>query len=254
MNRFLPAIFFLVAAFLFTNSWAAVPAWSPVMTLGVGNEWAAAGETQRFYLQPDVEKKYVADRKTNTLLGAELFIGAEHRLTDSLIGQIGIAIAKSSHADLHGDVWEDADPDFNNYTYAYKINHSHIAIKGVLLTPIQYGLLPYVSASLGVGFNQAYHFTVTPKIEEETPPPGFENRTQTAFTYTVGVGVRKAINKNWQVGVGYEFADWGRSQLAPAPEQTVNTGLKLDHLYTQGVFLNLTYSLYPANDLAQGVR
>ncbi|MHB1221998.1 MAG: porin family protein, partial [Gammaproteobacteria bacterium] len=142
MNRLLSGVFLLTSAFFLSNSWA-VPAWSPVMTLSVGNEWADAGETQRFYLQPDVEKNYVANRKTDTLLGAELFIGAEHRLTDSLTGQIGLAIAKSAHTSLHGDIWEDADPDFNNYSYAYKINHSHIAIKGVLLTSMQYGLLPY---------------------------------------------------------------------------------------------------------------
>ncbi|MGL6035737.1 MAG: porin family protein, partial [Legionella sp.] len=59
--------------------------------------------------------------------------------------------------------------------------------------------------------------------------------------YTVGAGLQKSLNDNWQVGVGYEFADWGKSQLASAPEQTLNSGLGLNHLYTNGVLLNVTY-------------
>lgn len=43
-------------------------------------------------------------------------------------------------------------------------------------------------------------------------------------------------------GIGYEFADWGRSQLNRAPGQTLNSGLSLSHLYTNGFLFNLTYS------------
>ncbi|HAT9492397.1 TPA: porin family protein, partial [Legionella pneumophila subsp. pneumophila] len=37
------------------------------------------------------------------------------------------------------------------------------------------------------------------------------------------------------------FADWGKSELGRASGQTLNEGLKLNHLYTNGVVLNLTY-------------
>jgi hypothetical protein len=43
------------------------------------------------------------------------------------------------------------------------------------------------------------------------------------------------------VGAGYEFADWGKSGLNRAAGQTLNTGLALNHLYTNGVLVNLTY-------------
>ncbi|HAT8718368.1 TPA: porin family protein, partial [Legionella pneumophila] len=62
-----------------------------------------------------------------------------------------------------------------------------------------------------------------------------------AFTYTLGAGVQKSISEHWQLGVGYEFADWGKSELGRASGQTLNEGLKLNHLYTNGVVLNLTY-------------
>lgn len=72
--------------------------------------------------------------------------------------------------------------------------------------------------------------------------PNFASNTTAAFTYTLGVGVERNINLHCQVGIGYEFADWGMSQLSRASGQTLNTGLSLSHLYTNGLLFNLTYS------------
>lgn len=74
--------------------------------------------------------------------------------------------------------------------------------------------------------------------------PNFASNTTTAFTYTVGVdvGVEKRLDQHWQAGIGYEFADSGRSELDRASGQTLNNGLSLSHLYTNGFLLNLTYS------------
>ena len=49
-----------------------------------------------------------------------------------------------------------------------------------------------------------------------------------------------ASNQHWQIGVDYEFADWGKSQLGRASEQTLNGGLVLNHLYINGVLFNLS--------------
>ena len=57
----------------------------------------------------------------------------------------------------------------------------------------------------------------------------------------MGAGVQKALNNHWQVGVGYEFADWGKSTLGRSLGQTLNTGLSLNYFYTNGVLFNLTY-------------
>ncbi len=76
---------------------------------------------------------------------------------------------------------------------------------------------------------------------EALPNSNFTNHTKTAFTYTLGAGVQKALNDHWQAGVGYEFADWGKSELGRALGQTMNSGLTLNHLYTNAVLLNLTY-------------
>jgi opacity protein-like surface antigen len=81
----------------------------------------------------------------------------------------------------------------------------------------------------------------TPTIFQAIVNPNFSSNTKSSFTYTLGAGVQKMLNNNWQVGVGYEFADWGKSQLGRAAGQTLGNGLALSHLYTNGILFNITY-------------
>lgn len=215
--------------------------WTWVGSVSAGPVWARGGETQTFYLAPEIEKTYAARISTNALASGELFLGIQKLLGSQWLGQLGLAAATTGNAKLQGVIWDDADPEFNNHSYQYKIRNSRIAVKGKLLLDKGYWLMPWVSASLGVGFNRAHDFTNTPLIFEALPNPNFTNHTKTAFTYTLGAGVQKSISEHWQLGVGYEFADWGKSELGRASGQTLNEGLKLNHLYTNGVVLNLTY-------------
>ncbi len=175
------------------------------------------------------------------MLDGEIFLGIQKPLREKLDGQIGLAVATTGNASLSGNIWDDAEPQFNNYTYDYQVRHTHVAIKGKLLSEGGYIVTPWVSGSLGVGFNQARDFSNTPTISESVVMPNFASNTTTAFTYTLGVGVQRRLNQHWQAGVGYEFADWGMSQLSRASGQTINSGLSLSHLYTNGFLFNLTY-------------
>lgn len=215
--------------------------WTWVGSIAAGPVWVRGGETQTFFLAPDIEKTYVARKSTNAVASGELFVGLQKSLTSQWLGQLGLAAATTGNAKLNGVIWDDADPQFDNHSYQYKIRNSRIAIKGKLLLDKGYWVLPWVSASAGVGFNRAHDFTNTPLIFEALPNANFTNHTKTAFTYTLGAGVQKSISEHWQFGVGYEFADWGKSQLGRAAEQTQNTGLTLNHLYANGVLFNLTY-------------
>ena len=215
--------------------------WSWVSTLSAGPVWEQAGKTQSFYLTPEIEKTYAAHQSTNALANGELFIGMQKKLSTSIQTQLGLAVAATSDASLSGLIWDDTDPRFANHSYRYKIQHSHVAVKSKILMDKGYWLTPWISGSLGVGFNSAHAFQNTPLIYEAIVNPNFASHTQTAFTYTLGAGVQKALNQHWQVGVGYEFADWGKSQLGRAAEQTLNNGIGLNHLYTNGILFNLTY-------------
>ncbi len=218
-----------------------MPEWRPVISLSGGATWAKAGDTQTFFLAPDIEKTYWAQKTSKGLATGELFLGMQKLLSSEIQAQLGLALAATANTNLQGEIWDDADPQFNNYVYQYKIQHSRIALKGKLIADKGYWAMPYLSGSVGVGFNRAHEFTNTPVIFEALPNNNFSDHTQSAFTYTIGLGLQKAIDTHWQFGLGYEFADWGKSQLNRAQEQTFNTGLKLSHLYTNGVLLNVTY-------------
>ena len=212
-----------------------------VGSLSVGPVWQSGGTTQTFYLTSDIEKTYTANKKTQALFAGEFFLGLQKQLTQAIQGQLGLEVAATNNANISGEIWDDANREFANYTYSYKIQHTHVAVKGKLLADAGFWLIPWVSASLGVGFNDTHRFHNTLTIFEALPTPDFSSCTQTAFTYTVGTGVQKVLNEHWQIGVGYEFADWGKSSLGRAEGQTLNSGLGLDHLYINGVLFNLTY-------------
>ena len=212
-----------------------------VSSLSAGPIWAQAGNTQSFYLTPEIEKTYAAHQSTHILANGEFFIGMQKKLSKSIRNQFGLSIAATSDASLSGLIWDGADPRFANYRYRYKIQHSHIVVKSNLLIDKGCWVTPWISGSLGIGFNSAHSFQNTPLIYEAIVNPNFASHTQTAFTYTLGAGVQKGLNQHWQVGVGYEFADWGKSQLGRAAEQTLHNGIGLNHLYTNGILFNLTY-------------
>lgn len=217
------------------------PSCSWVGTVSLGPIWDDGGTNQTFFLAPNIQKTYTANPSSDTLFEGELFVGLQKDLFQILQGQLGLEVAATSNAGLSGTIWDDASPQFTNHSYNYKIQHSHVALKGKLLLDLDLALMPWFSGSFGVGYNRSLNYTNTPFIFEALSNANFTAFTQTAFTYTVGGGLQKALNMNWQVGIGYEFADWGKSKLGRAIGQTLNTGLKLDHLYTNGVLLNLSY-------------
>ena len=215
--------------------------WNWVGTISAGPVWENEGNSQTFYLAPNILKTYTANQLTNTLFDGELFLGMQKILTQTLDLQLGLAVAGTSNAPLSGMIWDDASPQFNNHTYHYTIQHTQVAVKGKLLANAGYWLVPWISGSIGAGFNRASDFTNTPTIFEALPNPNFASHTHTSFAYTLGAGVQKALDYHWQLGVGYEFTDWGKSNLSPAAGQTRNDGLILGHFYTNGLMFSLTY-------------
>ncbi len=213
-----------------------------IVTIGLGPASNGGGTSQTFFLQPDIEKTYTATSTRHTLVMGALFAGVQVSASETLAGQLGLEFVAASSTSFSGDIWEDADPDFDNYTYNYSVSHAHLAVKGKALMNVCNYVTPYVSGSFGYGSNRASGFTITPKIYEEVPAPAFESGTTTAFTYTLGVGVQTMLKSNWQVGLGYEFSGWGSSQLERAPGQTLNSGLGQSGIYTNALMLSITFA------------
>lgn len=212
--------------------------------LSAGPTWVSGNSKQTLRLQPDIVKTYTANNNDHVTTSAELFMGWQKSfviMSAPLLSQVGVSFVGADYALLNGDIWEDSDPTFNNYFYHYKVNHAHIAAKARLVGNYCNFIEPYISASIGIGFNHAYNFTINPKIPEEVPAPPFHSNTLTSFIYTVSIGIQKSFASHFQIALGYEFADWGKSQLARATGQTINQGLSLNHLYAHQLQLSFFY-------------
>jgi opacity protein-like surface antigen len=214
--------------------------------LSPGVAWVSSNKSQTLNLEPDVQKTYTADNNTSSALTGEMFIGwqkplAANFIRQPLTSQIGISVFGAGNVKLSGDIWEDANPNFNNFNYNYRIQHTHVALKGRLIGNTNFIVDPYISGSIGVGFNRAQNFTIKPKSSSEVPAPPFGAQTTTTFVYTLGIGLQKSLTENLHVALGYEFADWGKTQLSSANGQTLGQGLTLNHLYANQLQLSLFY-------------
>ena len=211
-----------------------------VNTFSVGPGWYKSKEAITLNLEPEFYNNYVSYTNTKNIATGEWFLGIETKK----LAQIGLLLQTTSNANINGIVWELNDPSFDNFNYKYKLTHTSVGIKGKVFAKnleANYKILPYVSASLGVGFNRSSNFTLTPLIYSAVTAPSFQNHTQTSFTYTIGAGLEKILTNNWRLGVGYEFTDFGKSSLDPAPGQISNNSLSLNHLYINQLIFNLSY-------------
>ena len=220
------------------------PQWTTVLTLSAGPIWASASGTQSVYFSPELSRTYTIDSQNNPLVYGEIFIGAQRNFNSRFESQFGVAIAGANSLKISGDIWDFEDPRFDNYSDFYSIQHSYIALKGKVLTNAAYSFKPWISGSIGIGINKAKNYTVIPKICEVIPlsSANFSDHRTTSFGYTLGAGVQRELTQHWQIGVGYEFADWGKSQLGRAPAQPAGSyGLTLEPLYSNGLLFNLTW-------------
>lgn len=212
-----------------------------VFTLSAGPSLSSTGETQTFELAPGIEKSYVPNKSTKSIATSEFFVGLQMPLHNQFDAQVGLALGVSSPMSLSGDIWDDADPAFNNYSYRYQVQHTRLALKGKLAADWGMPVLPWVSASLGLAYNRASSFSSTPTDPSAVSTPNFSNHSTWAFAYTLGFGAQHNFSEHWSAGLGYELADWGKSSLGTAEGQTMGSGLEFTHLYTHSILINLTY-------------
>ncbi|CEK09185.1 outer membrane protein [Legionella hackeliae] len=228
-------------AFAGTMGWEDNEVWPLVITLSGGPAWITGLDNQTITVEPDVVKTYTADNNDETLGVVELFVGWNSASSSSVQGQLGLAVVGTSSAALQGSIWEDANPNFDNFYYSFNVRHLHVAAKAKLVGDMGYNFMPYISGSLGYGYNRATNFSITPKIFQEVAAPAYTDSNTSTFTYTAGVGIEYLISSNWRMGLGYEFADWGKIELGLAPNQIAGSSYGINHLYTQQFQLSLSY-------------
>lgn len=214
-------------------------AWGSIITLSGGPSWGTAGQNQYLYPSPlPMYNFYTYNSPTSTMANAEIFFGLQRPILSYMLGELGLGVAGVSDAKVTGTVNVNGFPDL--YAYEYKVNHVRVELKGKLIGNTCQPVQPYVSGSLGAGFNNSHDYRngyVNPNLYL---PPWFESNTTVAFAYSVGAGVQKMISPHWQIGVGYEFADLGKSFLND-DGATLYKGPRLTHFYNNQLLFSLSF-------------
>lgn len=219
--------------------------WQKVIMISGGPGWTKPGETQQQFTtdNPLLFNTYAANRKWNTLGEGELFFALQHVITNYLSGRFGIAAAGSSPAKLQGTVFLNSNPNLPAYQYSYRIAHGRIALKSMFLFGAeQQQFRPYIMGSIGWAMNASHQYKQFPTSPIYPVVPTFRTNTESAaFAYTVGGGIEAAFTSHWHGGIGYQFADWGKSHLNGVRGEPFDEGLRLTRLYTNLLQFSLTY-------------
>ncbi|MDF1677640.1 MAG: porin family protein [Legionellaceae bacterium] len=218
----------------------------PLIMLSGGPAWQSDGKTQTFTLQPTVQNAYVANKNTSALGSGAIYLAIQGPFYKSVLANIGVAFTGSGTAKLSGEVWQDASPDFSNFTYNYEVNQFRVAFKARLVeTDPKYlkAVKPYLSGEVGGGANRSTRYFTTRTIDTAVLQPPFANNTVLALTYAFGAGLQGNVTPHVQVGVGYEFANWGKNNLGIANGQTTPDRLGSSHLYVNELQFSVLYTV-----------
>tara|TARA_Y100001968_G_scaffold332385_1_gene390342 strand:+ start:4001 stop:4810 length:810 start_codon:yes stop_codon:yes gene_type:complete len=220
------------------------PAWYGNQTMTERNFYALSPLTPEFY------HTYYSRHSEGVVGAGELFFALNRPLQNDWSVQFGIVMAYSGNGKLYGDLAV-GQPIVARYPYSFRLSNGRVGLKGKLISDYPTLLKPYVSASINAGFNRAWDYTTSHAVLGIASRPQFEGHTSVAFTYTLGMGVQANLTPSWQVGVGYEFADWGKYGLN-SPDFVLNNpqglrfayrGLHASYFYTHALQVSLSYMM-----------
>lgn len=215
--------------------------WTKIVTLSGGTSWARPGKTQTLELNDGSFDTFVVDKNTELMGTGELYFALQWPFTCHLYNQFGISFGGSSEAKIQGPI--NINGVYSGSDYIYRNNHTHISLQGkMVLNEKDFFVQPFINASIGVAFNQAYGFETIPFINPAVAPMWYNSNTSVAFTYSAGAGIQKVINKNWDIGIGYVFTDWGKSGLGISlTDPWTNYGPHLTHIYSHSALAHISY-------------
>jgi opacity protein-like surface antigen len=220
-----------------------------VITLSVGPAWYNnSGRIQRNFLIPlDIFHTYVPENASGVVGTGEIFFALARPVFNQVSGQLGLAAAYSGNGKARGRLHIGYPVYTETYAYSYQLASTRIAMKGKLASEWAYWAKPYISASAGVGFTRSWNYESPYSIYPRHSQGTFSSETAYGFSYTAGIGVQTYINTDWQIGIGYEFADWGKNRLArprvriPATELIQYPGLHSPSFYTHELQFSVSY-------------
>lgn len=153
---------------------------------------------------------------------------------------LGATYTYALPAEVSGTIFQYSLPQFENYNYQYKIQRQ--SFLGIIKADIYryQNVMPFFSLGLGLSANRANHYRevainqVTPRVS-----PGFQAKTDTHFSYTLGTGIDYVIKNNLWLGLEYNYGHFGYAQTGPG-----TSSYATEHLRTKLTASTVALSVY----------
>lgn len=153
----------------------------------------------------------------------------------------GVDVFQITNFSQNGKVLQFNLPEFENYTYALKLNNIRVMANFDLdFHPIRHYFTPFIQGGIG-GARTAVSYNSTPISPVISPDFTLPNQASWNFAYQAGAGVKYAVKTHLVLSVRYLYANMGKinsstlgSTAALATPLTVN-------MSTQNFLFGLTY-------------
>ncbi len=210
----------------------------PMFAVRISENWLQSQDNQTIEIASDTFDEFIPDNNNNQI-GWGVFAGVNYDFKKHWSLQMGLGFDAVNFDDLSGNVWGNADPNFDGIDYQYELEHQRLAAEFKFLREFD-DWYPYVTASLGVAWNETENYQETSSTPGElTREHLFNGTTQTDFVYSIGAGIEREIIDDLRIGIGYLFTDAGDSVLTAQ-----NTGQDWkQEVQLQEVLLQLSYIL-----------
>lgn len=175
------------------------------------------------------------------------FLGGEWRMSPAWDLQLGLGYYQTSTFNTEGTLTQGVSaPSYNAFNYTYDVISRQLLAEGKVLMNWAKRYHPYISVGLGVAFNTAqdYKVDIGPPL---TFSPAYDDHTERSFTYSIGLGMDYDITHYLRFGIGYRFADLGKTELgdgqvgAPGSYVAVPEAPSQRHFYSQEILAQLTW-------------
>ncbi|STX28305.1 Uncharacterised protein [Legionella beliardensis] len=208
----------------------------PFINVGIGAAWQKIGSPQTVTLLPPDSNYYTVKSDYKLATNFNFAVGFEQLINQHFSYQLGIAAYGNTAVNSRGHVWQFALPEFDNFSYRYKIQSTAFLLTGKLLSDYSSIIHPYLSANIGLGLNRSFSYEETPLIEEAVAMEPFRNHTSNSFAWGAGTGLEINITPTTRFGIGYQFIDFGNATLGKSPVQVGSDTLKQKQLSHQMAF------------------
>lgn len=167
-------------------------------------------------------------------------LGRQFQLNPFNSLQLGVSYLYNTNMKGSGVLEQGITPPFYPFTYSYLLHSSQVLAEGKWLHQWREVFYPYLIGGIGVAINRAFQYktSIPPSL---TLTPNYLNKSTSAFSYMLGLGIDFFISQTLSFGGGYRFSDLGRVGLGDGiiRSSVISSQLQRDHVYLNTILVEM---------------